>query len=203
MPSLLRRLFVILAVVLAATGSARIGEGHAAESLQGSFLVASPNMTDPRFEHTVIFMIHHDRTGAMGLIVNKVLPKKAGQRVLDGLGIAALIGDDDMRVHFGGPVEPDVGFVLHTPDYHGKQTARVTPYASVTTSADILSDIAVGNGPHKGLFALGYAGWAPGQLENELRLQGWVTVPGDAATLFDDDRSDLWAKTLARRGVDL
>jgi putative transcriptional regulator len=201
MPSLPHRLFVILAVVLAAS-AARIGEGGAAESLQGSFLVASPNMTDPRFAHTVIFMIHHDSNGAMGLIVNKVLPKKAGHRVLEELGITALLGDE-LRVHFGGPVEPNVGFVLHTPDYHGKQTVEVTPYASVTTSADILSDIAVGNGPEKGLFALGYAGWAPGQLENELRLHGWVTVPGDAATLFNEDRGDLWSKTLARRGIEL
>lgn len=176
----------------------------ASESLAGQLLVATPDLDDPNFRETVVYMVHHDRAGAMGLVINRVLGTGPLDRMLEGLGVAPN-GEShlDLRVHYGGPVEPSRAFVLHSPDYHAADTLDVSDIAALTTSPDILEDIAAGKGPKRSLFALGYAGWGPAQLENELAAGAWFVVEPDAALLFDEQPETKWQRAFDRRGIDL
>jgi putative transcriptional regulator len=176
-------------------------------SLQGQFLVATPAMRDPRFDHTVILMLRHDRDGAFGIVINR----PAGERPLSEL--LAAIGDKgaqvpgnlsgSMRVFGGGPVEPQIGFVIHSTDYRIAETLDVDSRVAMTSNAQVLRDIADGKGPKKSLVAFGYAGWAPGQLESELGRNAWYVAPADENLIFDDDRDKLWDHAVARRAQDL
>jgi putative transcriptional regulator len=171
-------------------------------SLRGQFLVATPAMRDPRFDHTVILMLRHDRDGAFGIVINR----PAGERPLSDL--LAAIGDKaaasgSMRVFYGGPVEPQIGFVIHSADYRLPATLEVDSRVAMTSNAQVLRDIADGKGPKKSLVAFGYAGWAPGQLEGELGRNAWYVAPADENLIFDDDRDKLWDHAVARRTQDL
>ncbi len=175
----------------------------APHDLTGKLLIAMPGMGDPRFAHTVVFLCAHSVEGAMGLIVNKRVPEIALDDLLAQLEIAAGDGSRDHAVHFGGPVEGARGFVLHSgdaSDYPG--TLRVDDGFSMTATRDILVDIARGDGPQKTLTALGYAGWGPGQLEDELRQNAWLTVAADSAIVFDPDDSAKWVRALKALGID-
>ncbi|MGA8380920.1 MAG: YqgE/AlgH family protein, partial [Stellaceae bacterium] len=106
-------------------------------------------------------------------------------------------------VHFGGPVEPERGFVLHTDDYHEEATLRVADNISVTATLEILRAIGKGQGPQRSLFALGYAGWAPGQLDAEIQANGWLCVAADQEIVFNPDHDGKWQRALAKLGIDL
>ena len=173
------------------------------QDLTGKLLIAMPGMGDPRFDHTVVFLCAHSDEGAMGLIVNKRVPEIALDDLLSQLEIAAGDGSRGHAVHFGGPVEAARGFVLHTgdaPDYPG--TLRVDDGFAMTATRDILVDIARGTGPDNTLAALGYAGWGPGQLENELRENAWLTADADQAIVFDPDDGAKWLRALKALGID-
>ncbi len=169
----------------------------------GQFLVATPRMRDPRFAETVIFMLRHDRTGAMGVVINRLAGLRPLAEVLDWLGIEADHTGGEIPVHWGGPVGLDRGMVLHGNNYRIASTQRVTDAVAFTAEAQVLRDIAAGNGPVPRLFALGYAGWAAGQLEAEMAGEGWITVPADAALLFVDDDAGMWRRAMDRQGVDV
>jgi putative transcriptional regulator len=180
------------------------GDQMEQESVAGRLLVATPELEDPNFDHAVVYMVEHDGGGAMGLVLNRVLGKGPVAELLEGLGIEGEVDPAaEIEVHYGGPVESGRGFVLHTPDYTGEDTVVLSDLVALTTSLDVLSAIAAGNGPKRSLFALGYAGWAPGQLEAELAVGAWVVVEPDEALLFDDALETKWQRALARRGVDL
>ena len=176
-------------------------------SLQGQFLIATPANRDPRFDHTVILMLRHDRDGAFGIVINR----PAGEQPLSDL--LAAIGDKgaqvpgnvsgSVRVFGGGPVEPQIGFVIHSTDYRIAETLDVDSRVAMTSNAKVLRDIADGKGPKKSLVAFGYAGWAPGQLEGELGRNAWYIAPADENLIFDDDRDKLWDHAVARRTRDL
>ena len=173
------------------------------QDLTGKLLIAMPGMGDPRFDHTVVFLCAHSDEGAMGLIVNKRVPEIALDDLLSQLEIATGDGSRGHAVHFGGPVESARGFVLHTgdaPDYPG--TLRVDDGFAMTATRDILVDIARGAGPDNTLAALGYAGWGPGQLENELRENAWLTADADQAIVFDPDDGAKWLRALKALGID-
>lgn len=182
------------------------------DTLTGTLLIAMPGMPDPRFSHAVVFLCAHSGDGAMGLIVNKPLPDLnfgALLRTLDvplqgaysGLGDSPLQADDP--VYFGGPVETSRGFVLHTPDVFVAESAMaVTEFAALSTSMDILAQIARGQGPAEVRLALGYSGWGSGQLEDELRAGGWLTCPADFCLLYGTAPDRLWGAALDRIGVD-
>lgn len=176
----------------------------ARESLAGQLLVATPDLDDPNFQDTVVYMVHHDRGGAMGLVINRVLGTGPLDRMLEGLGIAP-DGEStlELRVHYGGPVEPSRGFMLHSPDYHARDTVVVSDIAALTLSPGVLEDLAAGRGPERSLFALGYAGWASGQLESELAAGAWFVVEPDEALLFDQETETKWQRAFDRRGIDL
>jgi putative transcriptional regulator len=180
------------------------GDDSAKESLAGQLLVAAPELADPNFEGTVVYLVQHDRAGAMGLVINRLLGKGPLDRMLEGLGLAPQAKSDvELRVHYGGPVEPSRAFVLHSPDWRGADTVAVSDVAALTPSPGILEDIAAGRGPKRSLFALGYAGWAPGQLESELAAGAWFVVEPDASLLFDEQTETKWQRAFDRRGIEL
>ena len=194
-------LAVGLAVRPAATASQNGSTPPRSGGLVGQFLVAAEEMGDPRFVRTVILMIRHDASGAMGLIVNRPAGEVPIARLLQGIGLDATGARGDVRLHYGGPVEPQQGLTLHSPEYTIDGTLRVTADIAVTGNPEILRAIGTGRGPKRYLVALGYAGWAPGQLEGEMKAGGWIAVPADAALTFDEDAEKKWERAMARRQV--
>jgi putative transcriptional regulator len=169
-------------------------------SLAGQFLIATPAMRDTGFDHAVILMLRHDQDGAFGIVINRPL----GQRPMaDLLGAKDTAASGNVQVFSGGPVQPNIGFVVHSTDYRRAETLDVDGRVAMTSSREVLRDIADKKGPAKALIAFGYAGWAPGQLENELARNAWYTAPEDPALVFDDDRDKVWEHATARRTQDL
>ena len=183
--------------------SAEAGRDFA--SLTGQLLVAAPGMPDPRFAKTVIFMVRHDRDGAMGLVVNRVLGVETAARLAEGAGVGAngAKRGRKVRVHYGGPVAPKRGYVLHSGEYADKGTLAVTDKVSMTGAAEILHAMAEGKGPDRGFLAVGYAGWGPGQLEGEIARKDWVVVPSDSGLVFDPDMASKWRRAMDRHGIEL
>lgn len=172
-------------------------------NLTGKLLVASPHMADPNFAKTVIFMLDHNEHGALGIVVNHELGAAPAADVLKGLGVQADGAAGQIKVFLGGPVEPQVAFVLHSTDYKNDATHNVTSGVSVTGDSAILEAISHGNGPKKSLLALGYAGWGPGQLEAEMAHDAWYVAPADPGVVFGDDIGSKWKQALAISGTDL
>jgi len=173
--------------------------------LTGQLLIAMPQMTDPRFEHSVVFMCAHSAEGAMGLVVNKLVSSLSFTDLLHQmeLEISATELDRRIQVHFGGPVEAARGFVLHTPDYASDATMHVDDRFAMTATVDVLRSIAQGAGPKKAMLALGYAGWAAGQLDSEIQNNGWLHVAADHELVFGREHDDKWHRAVAKVGVDL
>lgn len=172
--------------------------------LTGKILIAMPGMNDPRFARSVVLICAHSADGAMGLILNRPLSEIAFDDLLRQLGIEARPGLQPIEVRFGGPVEPGRGFVLHriSDDEDIEGRLRIGDGLAMTTTRDILQDLAVGQGPEPAVLALGYAGWGPGQLEDEMLANGWLT--GERATdlIFGSDHDLKWAAALRAQGVD-
>ncbi len=171
--------------------------------LPGQLLIAMPTMSDPRFERSVIYMCAHTSEGAMGLVLNRLMGSVTFPDLLEQIGIETKNVEDEIRIHFGGPVESGRGFVLHSADYLLDGTLVVDDGIALTASVDILRAIADGGGPRHRLLTLGYAGWGPGQLEDEIQANGWLNVPADPNLVFDDDLDGKWQASLAKIGIDL
>ncbi len=171
--------------------------------LTGQLLVAMPGMTDPRFEKAVIYMcVHSLEEGAMGLIVNKPLPEVRFGDILENLKITPRSNScSQIQVHRGGPVQTQLGFILHSGDYQKDGTLVVDSEISLSTTTDILRAIAEGTGPHRNLMALGYAGWDSRQLDDEIKRNAWLNVPADADLLFSADYDGKWTRALAKIGI--
>jgi putative transcriptional regulator len=178
-------------------------ETPATHSLRGQLLIATPAMRDTRFDHAVILMVQHDRDGAMGIVINHLLGEKPLADILAALGVKDTAASGNVRIFLGGPVQLEVGLVIHSTDYHRPETLEVDARFAATASREMLRDIAVNAGPMKSLIAFGYAGWAPGQLEGELARNVWYTAPADPGLVFDDDRDKVWEHASARRTQDL
>lgn len=206
--TLLRALLLaaLLPLAVAAADEEHVGDAH---YLEGQLLVASPAMADPRFARTVILMVRHNANGAMGLVVNRQMGSTTPSNILREFGLKvdqALVQSDDdgtkIRVHYGGPVQLARGFVLHSADVARAETI-VVGGVGLTAAVAMLRMITTGDGPRRRLFALGYAGWAPGQLETELARQDWVSVPADEDLIFDDDVDSKWRRAMAKRATEL
>jgi putative transcriptional regulator len=172
-------------------------------SLAGQLLVAAPSMGDPRFYQTVIMLVRHDRTGAMGIVVNRPLRERPLAALLEALGEKADGATGNVRIFAGGPVQPELGFVLHSAEYRRADTMEINGHVAMTSSREILRDIAGNRGPKQSLVAFGYAGWAPGQLEGELVQGVWFTAPADAKLVFEEERERVWENAVTRRTQDL
>jgi putative transcriptional regulator len=172
-------------------------------SLAGQLLVAMPQMADPFFDHSVVYLCaHSEQAGAMGLVVNKILDSFTIDELYAQLKIEPVVRSNWPRpVHFGGPVASGQGFVLHSTDYREEGTLGIGDEFALTATLDILRAKSKGEGPRQGLIALGYAGWGPGQLEAEIQANGWLVVAADTSLVFDTEDASKWQRALAKLGV--
>jgi putative transcriptional regulator len=172
--------------------------------LTGQLLLAMPAMSDPRFDRSVIYLCAHSPEGALGLVVNRLVDHIDFPDLLDQLNIKTVSPSRQIRVHFGGPVETGRGFVLHSSDYTQDSTLQVNEDIGLTASVGILEAIAGGNGaPRHSLLALGYAGWGPGQLDQEIHENVWLQAPANDALVFDGDIESKWDRAVASLGIDI
>ena len=179
--------------------SVQAGPPPPADSLAGQFLVATPEMRDPRFFHTVILMVQHDQRGALGIVINRPIGARPLAALLEALGDSGSDAPGEVQVFAGGPVEPGVGFVVHSAEYTRRGTLSIDGRIAVTSSLEVLRDLGQGRGPQKSLVAFGYAGWQAGQLEDELTQNAWFTEPEDPKLVFDEDRGKVWDEALKKR----
>ena len=179
------------------------GAAPSQASLAGQVLIAAPSMRDPRFDHTVVLMVRHSAEGAFGIVINRPVGETPLKSVLAAIGEKDEGVSGNLRIFYGGPAQPEAGFVLHSADYQRDQTIKIDADVAMTSSREILRDIANGHGPQKNLVAFGYAGWGAGQLEGELALHGWYTAVSDSKLIFDTDREKVWDEAMARRTQDL
>jgi len=205
MPRPLTGLIATLVATLLGGGLAGIGIPASAQAtnLSGQLLVATPELRDPHFDRTVIYLLRHDAEGAMGVVVNRPIGEVPLASLLRGSGLDAAGATGTVWLHEGGPVEPTRVLVLHTDDYAASGTTRLGEGLAFTWQVEILRALAAGGGPRRAVFALGYAGWAPGQLEDEIRAGAWVSVPADHELLFDDASATKWERAYARRRISL
>ena len=172
-------------------------------NLTQHFLIAMPAMVDPHFARTLTLVCEHNEQGALGVIVNRPIDMTL-HALLEQIGIAnSADACKTMPVHYGGPVQIDRGFVLHMPVGPWKSTLTVGEEMGLTTSKDILEAVARGDGPQQMLVTLGYAGWAPGQLEHELAQNAWLTVNADMRILFEMPAERRYDASLKLLGIDL
>jgi putative transcriptional regulator len=172
-------------------------------SLRNHFLIAMPSLADPNFSHTVTYLCEHNEEGAMGIVINRHMPITLAE-VLEQMSIEPSSNiDTSVPVHDGGPVQPEHGFVIHSPVGAWEASLSITDDIALTTSRDILAAIGHNEGPPRYLIALGYAGWGPGQLEQELAQNAWLSGPAKAEILFDLPLEERWGAAAAQLGIDL
>lgn len=172
-------------------------------SLRNHFLIAMPGLADPNFSHTVTYICDHNDEGALGIVINRPMELTLGE-VLEHMEIQHSDHvDPSVAVYLGGPVQSERGFLLHTPVGAWSSSLCVTDDIALTTSRDILTSIAHGEGPRDYLLALGYAGWGAGQLEHEIAQNAWLSGPADTQILFKMATDERWAAAAGLLGVDL
>lgn len=183
------------------------GPGEAATTqlnLANHFLIAMPSMQDPVFGGTVVYVCEHNENGVLGVVINK--PTDMTMQVLferiDLKIDARLDGHVDEPIMFGGPVQDDRGFVLHTPGQRYSSSLTVTDDVAFTTSIDVLEAVAAGDGPPRMLVSIGYSGWSPGQLEDEIGRNGWLTVGADPEILFNLPIGERYTAAMRLLGID-
>jgi putative transcriptional regulator len=182
----------------AATGSSTL-------NLANHFLIAMPAMQDPVFGGTVVYVCEHNENGVLGVVINK--PTDMTMEVLfDRIDLKLAAGSDTPIINepimFGGPVQDDRGFVLHTPGARYSSSLTVTDEVAFTTSIDVLEAVAKGDGPERMLVSIGYSGWSPGQLEDEIGRNGWLTVGASADILFDFPIEQRYVAAIKLLGID-
>lgn len=173
------------------------------ESLQGYFLIATPQMPDPRFQEQVVYICAHTEEGAMGLVVNKPFENISLIDIFRSADIPFPENEIFPPAYMGGPVEMDSAFFLYSLEYEAKSYIDVGEFARLSRDPDVLRDIANGAGPEDYIFLLGYAGWAPGQLEKELTVNGWLTLPAEYDVLFKTPDESKWKQAAMRYGIDI
>jgi putative transcriptional regulator len=204
-----RRSFFRLAFAAALLTGVAVAPSYSAEprggaaSFAGELLVATDEMPDPRFARMVIFMVRHDATGAQGFVVNQPLREIPLAVLLEKIGIDQKDAQGSVRLHAGGPVDALSLFVLHTSDYANDGTLLVKGGIALTWNADVLQSLVGEKRPRRSLLALGYAGWAAGQLEKEMKAGGWVRAAADEGLVFDSDYQSKWDRAMTRRRIDL
>ena len=194
---------LLLMPMLLSVASSKPEDNQQRASLAGQLLVATPEMGDPRFRETVILMVQHDKRGALGIVINRPVKDLPMPQLLDALGIDSKGTNGTIRLFAGGPVQPEVGFIVHSAEYHHAGTIDIDGRVAMTTDPDILRDIGHHEGPRQSIVAFGYAGWGPGQLEGELAMGGWFTVPENPKLVFEVDREKLWDEVMKHRTIPL
>ena len=175
---------------------------HDTTNLTGQLLIAMPAIDDARFSQTVILLCAHTREGAMGIVLNQPLAKPSFDSLLEQLEVRPVPPARQIQLCQGGPVDHGRGFVLHTSDWTSDGSLRVDDQLALTASLDVLQEIAKGGGPKKGLLALGYSSWGPGQLDREMQDNVWLSAPAMIDLLFDADHETKWRRAMAILRVD-
>jgi putative transcriptional regulator len=176
------------------------------ESLAGQLLVAAPSMPDVRFAESVIYMVVHDETGAVGVMVNRPMGEVSLADLTENLGLETKAAEGRIGVHYGGPVENELGFVLHSgegTDLSDGRTLGIAGGFALSQDEAVVQAIVAGEGPRRSMLVFGYAGWGPGQLEKEMQLDDWLVVPADEDIVFGANHDSKWQRAMDRRGVDL
>lgn len=194
---------VVLAVIVMLLWTGTAAQSFDAAPLPGQLLIAAPRIGDPRFYHAVILIVRHDKTGAFGIVINRPLAMRSIKSLLAAAGQPDVDVRGRLRVFDGGPVDPRRGFVVHSTDYHDRDTHRIATGLAITGNRAILRAIGRGRGPKRVLFALGYAGWGAGQLESELDRHDWFMAVGNPRLIFDAPRAGLWREAMGRRTREL
>ena len=171
-------------------------------NLTGQIIVSMPSLQDERFYKTVIYMCAHSSEGSMGIIINKKIDYDLYPDLLEQLGIDKPLDKKKLFIRYGGPIESGRGFVLHSDDMIRKETLNIDKGVALTSTAEFFDDLSIGKGPKNSILALGYAGWAPGQLEAEILQNSWMSLPIDTSFLFDDEVSRKWTQAYKIMGVD-
>ncbi len=203
LPNPLLRLCSQLLVLAALAQAPEVVAAEQENSLTGRLLVALPNMKDRRFSESVIYIVRHDREGAFGLVINRVLATAPIEEVLAGFGVDEKGGKGEITIHYGGPVSPRQGFVLHSDDVVRENSTRVDNGLAITSDATMIRDISLGKGPRQFLLIVGYAGWAPDQLEQELQNKAWFSIPADKEIIFSKQTDETWRRAMDKRQVPL
>lgn len=188
------------AIVIAMCGASATA---AERSLAGQLLIATGEMSDPRFAEAVIYLVKHSDQGAFGLIINKPVAKGSIGELLKGFGIDSKGAKGEIVVHYGGPVGLEQGFVLHSDEMLLDSSTKVKDGIAVTADAKMVQALASGTGPRQSLFIMGYAGWAPGQLEMELKANSWFTISADKSLVFAKDAEKKWRRAMDKRQIPL
>ena len=199
-------LLIVMVLFFSATASAqeqgRNPEGAYLPLLgyhQGKLLAARPGMPDVRFRRSIILLVEHSEKGAFGLMLNRIAQKMPLSALYRSFGITAPGESSQVNVHYGGPVSPDSGFVLHTTEHEFEAGYKVGQKVAISPMDTVLQAMARGKRPKKIVFLVGYAGWGAGQLEREMRRGDWYTAPADPDILFDDDHESKWSRAMERR----
>ena len=199
-----RHLLLPLLVLLIVAAPAALARDDSAERFAGKLLVADPSIADPRFARAVIYLVRHDDDGAFGLIVNKPLAKFPLAKLLAQLELEAADSAAELELYAGGPVQRELGFVLHSSDFAtAKATKRVDDGFAVSGVRQVLRALADDKGPKKALFTIGYAGWGPDQLDAELARGDWNVIDADETLVFDLPVSEKWPAAHDRRALNL
>ena len=169
---------------------------------KNQFLVAMPGLEDENFDHSVTLLCEHNEDGAIGLVINRPIELKLGE-MMSQMGLAFDAADADRQIYWGGPVQPERGFVVHRQPAGWESCMEVDDNLYITTSRDILRAIGAGEGPKEYFIALGYAGWGAGQLESEILSNAWLNTPVDQAILFKTPARERWQAATRLLGVDV
>ena len=171
--------------------------------LAGKLIIAMPTMSDPRFKRSVVCICAHNEDGAIGIIINKIIESLSFSKIIKQLKLKKNMNKDDYKDHiyFGGPVETERGFILHSSDYSSENSTSINSEISMTASTEILQALIDGNGPNKSIVALGYAGWGPGQLDTEIQSNAWLSVESDLELVFSAKTAEKWDMALEKIGV--
>jgi len=170
-------------------------------SLKGQFLIAMPKMADFNFSHTVTCISEHTRSGALGIVINRVLPTVSGKSIFDELKLECASGSASIPIHIGGPVHANEIFILHGPPFSYESCLMITNTLAMSNSMDIITAIAGRKGPDSFILSLGCAGWGPGQLEDELTQNAWLTCPVEEGILFNEPVESRWEATVKMMGI--
>jgi putative transcriptional regulator len=173
------------------------------QSIAGQLLVATENMQDPRFVEAVIFLVKHDAQGTLGLIINKPIAQGSINDLLKASGSEVEGNKSEITIHYGGPVSDHQGFLLHTDDVFLEGTIKTSNGVAMTSNTRLIEAIALGKGPRQFLLTLGYAGWAPKQLEGEIQANSWVVVSSDNGLVFGTDAEKKWRRAMDKRQIPL
>ncbi|MDH4041060.1 MAG: YqgE/AlgH family protein [Gammaproteobacteria bacterium] len=185
------------------SGKFSVNTARSSDSLRDHFLLAMPSLSEGLFSQSITYICEHGESGAMGIVINQPLDLSV-EEIFEHLEITPTRDFSDLPVMAGGPVQIDHGFVLHRNcPANWESSLKVTPEITLTTSCDILRAIATGNGPAEHLIALGYAGWAAGQLEQELADNSWLTLPADGDIIFNTPAHQRLSAAAALLGIDI